>query len=74
MCCVNSLKSKLVCLILAKVFFGSLTPGSRSSVSVGTQLTNSILRTRPTNTSRTRTRLLALSANSSAVACTYSVV
>ena len=59
--------SRLVWPILASTFDGNLTPGSRSTVSVGTQFFNWIARTRPTNTSATRTRLLALSANVSGI-------
>ena len=59
MCCEPN---RLVWPILAVAFFGSLTPFSRSTVSVATQFFRSIERTVPTKTSATRTRLLPLSA------------
>jgi hypothetical protein len=46
---------------------GSFRLDWTSSVSVATQFFNSILRTLPTNTSATRTRLFTLSANVSGI-------
>ena len=52
--------------IFAVALAGSSIPGSMSKVRVGTQSLSSMLRTVPTKTSATRTRLFVLSARVSA--------
>ena len=69
MCCEPS---RLVCPILAVVFFGSLTFFSKPSVRVATQFFSSILRIEPTKTSATMTLLLPSIAKVSGI-CTYTV-